>query len=143
MDRSVFSGHRRSIKERLFSLQKISGQAPLESDGFKSKTMSVETRRRPQPKQSQNQNLEMQRKRKEQRFLGFCREISSNRSGRRKGWANVTTPKRPLLPPFPLHFKVFGFDFVLVAASSRCVSRFVVLTLFWLRLRRSWFFISF
>src|SRR5216684_4083708 len=43
--------------------------------------------------QQRKQNLEMQRKRRKQRFLGYCREISSNLSGRRKGLANVTTPK--------------------------------------------------
>src|SRR5258708_19283845 len=41
----MFAGNRLSIKERLFSRQKISGQAPLESDGCKSKTISMETRR--------------------------------------------------------------------------------------------------
>jgi len=71
--------------------------------------------------EDQKQNLETQRKRRKQRLLGYCREISGNLSGLRKGLANVTTPKEP---PLPLRFQVYGFDFVLVAASSRCVSRF-------------------
>ena len=32
-----------------------------------------------------------------------------------KVWPTLQ-PKKPLLPPLPLRFKVYGFDFVLVAA---------------------------
>src|SRR5258708_1187114 len=60
--------------------------------------------------------LALQRERRKQRFLGYCREISINLAGQRKGLANVTTPK-------DLCFLRF-----------LCVSRFMVLILVWSRL---------
>jgi len=57
-------------------------------------------------------NLETQRKRRKQRFLGYCRGPKSKLTGRRKGLANVTTPK------------------ILCYLCYLCVSRFMVLTLF-------------
>ncbi len=45
--------------------------------------------------------------------MGYCRELSSNLSGDEKGWANVTTPNKPLLPLLPLRFKVLLLKIVL------------------------------
>src|SRR6267142_3375148 len=71
-------------------------------------------------------NLETQRKRRKQRFLGGITANSAVISQAcEKAWFNVTTPKKPLLPLLPLRFKVLVL--VLVAAPSRCVSRFMVL----------------
>src|SRR5216684_3411891 len=53
---------------------------------------------------------------------GDHRGANSNLSGLRKGFGQHYNPQRPLLPPLPLRFKVYGFDFVLVAAASRCAS---------------------
>src|SRR5258708_22115607 len=68
--------------------------------------------------------LETQRKRREQRFFWVVTLAKPFRRPERLLPSSRPYPKKPLLPPLPLRFKVYGFDFVLVAARSRGVSRF-------------------
>src|SRR6267142_3119932 len=67
-----------------------------------------------------NQNLKTQRKRRQQRFLRGMSRTRKYSQGTRKCSTIVITPKNPLLPPFPLHFKVLAwFLFAFIRVNSR------------------------
>src|SRR6267378_5456415 len=64
-------------------------------------------------------NLETQRKRRKRRFFGIVTLAQPFSSPARLPLSSRQYPQKPLLPPLPLRFKVYGFDFCFGAKIIR------------------------